>query len=339
MGVNLTSIAIRHPTSLEVLRGCAIAVDGNLELYQFLSIIRLRDGTPLKDSHGRITSHLHGLTFRTTRLISDYDIRPVFVFDGPPPEFKRAEIQRRREARERSQREYEAALATGDYSKAWSKVVMTSRLTREMIEEAKTLLGLLGVPWVQAPSEGEAQAARLAARGDVWASGSKDYDSLLFGAPRLVRFMAIGGKEFLPTRGRFRSVPPEILDLDENLRGLGLTREQLVDAALLIGTDFAAGVKGIGPKTAVRRLREWGSLERAPTEVRARLPPNVEEIRAFFLEPPVLDAPPPRPGTVREDVILRFLVEERDFARPRVDTVLKRLREARVRPSRIEDFA
>lgn len=339
MGVNLTPIAIRHPTSLEVLRGCAIAVDGNLELYQFLSIIRLRDGTPLKDSHGRITSHLHGLTFRTTRLISDYDIRPVFVFDGPPPEFKRAEIQRRREARERSQREYEAALATGDYSKAWSKVVMTSRLTREMIEEAKTLLGLLGVPWVQAPSEGEAQAARLAARGDVWASGSKDYDSLLFGAPRLVRFMAIGGKEFLPTRGRFRSVPPEILDLDENLRGLGLTREQLVDAALLIGTDFAAGVKGIGPKTAVRRLREWGSLERAPTEVRARLPPNVEEIRAFFLEPPVLDAPPPRPGTVREDVILRFLVEERDFARPRVDTVLKRLREARVRPSRIEDFA
>src|SRR6266568_436601 len=236
MGVLLTPIVVRHATSLEALRGRSVAIDGNLELYQFLSIMRTRDGRPLEDSKGRITSHLNGMAFRTTRLIADYDIRPVFVFDGPPPELKREEIRKRREAREKSIREYEAAREAGDLQTAWSKAVMTSRLTRPMVEEAKTLLSLLGLPWIQAPSEGEAQAAFLARRGDTWAAGSKDYDSLLFGAPRLVRFLAVASSEFLPSRGRSRAVPPELLDLDENLRSLGLTREQLIDVALLVGT-------------------------------------------------------------------------------------------------------
>src|SRR3989304_5014303 len=199
MGVNLTPIMIRHPTSLEALRGRTIAVDGNLELYQFLSIMRTREGQPLMDSRGRVTSHLNGLLTRTTRLIADYDIRPVFVFDGPPPDLKQAEISRRREAREKARQEYETALIAGDVGTAWSKAVMTSRLTRDMVDEAKTLLGYLGIPWVQAPSEGEAQAAFLASRGDVWAAGSKDYDALLFGAP---------GAPAVP-RGPQPGVPPE----------------------------------------------------------------------------------------------------------------------------------
>src|SRR5439155_15342523 len=131
------------------------------------------------------TSHLNGLVFRTTRLIADYDIRPVFVFDGPPPELKYEEIRRRRAAREKSQQEYQAAVVSGDTAKAWSKAVMTSRLTRPMVEEAKTLLGLLGILCVQAPSEGEAQAAFLMQRGVVWATGSQDYDYLLFAATRM----------------------------------------------------------------------------------------------------------------------------------------------------------
>src|SRR5881409_2632735 len=221
MGVLLTSITVRHPTSLEAIRGRTVAVDGNLELYQFLSIMRTRDGQPLQDSKGRITSHLNGLVFRTTRLIADYDIRPVFVFDGPPPELKYEEIRRRRAAREKSQQEYQAAVVSGDTAKAWSKAVMTSRLTRPMVEEAKIVLGSLGIPWIQAPSEGEAQAAFLAQRGDVWAAGSKDYDSLLFGAPRMVRFLAVESTEFLPSQRRSRAVPPEVLDLDENLHALG----------------------------------------------------------------------------------------------------------------------
>lgn len=325
MGVHLTPIVVRHPTSLDALRGRAIAVDGNLELYQFLSIMRTRDGTPLQDASGRITSHLNGLIFRTTRLISEYDIRPVFVFDGPPPDLKREEIRKRREAREKSRRDYQAALAAGDTATAWSKAVMTSRLTRSMVDEAKTLLGLLGIPWIQAPSEGEAQAAFLARRGDVWAAGSKDYDSLLFGAPRMVRFLAIASTEFLPSQGRSRFQPPEVIDMEENLGLLGLTRAQLIDVAVLVGTDFNEGVKGIGPKTAVKRIREWKSLDHAPADVSAGLPASVAAIRAFFADPPVSTETVPSPRAPDDQAVYRFLCDERDFAHDRVQKVIERL--------------
>ena len=339
VGVLLTPITVRHPTTLEALHGRSIAIDGNLELYQFLSIMRTRDGTPLQDSQGRITSHLNGLVFRTTRLIADYEIHPVFVFDGPPPELKWAEIRKRREVREKSQREYQVAVASGDTSTAWSKAVMTSRLTRPMVEEAKTLLGLLGIPWIQAPSEGEAQAAFLARRGDVWAAGSKDYDSLLFGAPRMVRFLAVSSTEFLPSQGRSRYVAPEVLDLEENLAHLGLTRDQLIDVAILVGTDFNDGVKGIGPKTALKRIKDWGSLDRASAEVRRQLPDHLEAIRAFFREPPVVEPGDLAPRPVDAGGVQRFLCAERDFAAARVQSVLDRLRAARPSTRRLEDFA
>ncbi|MFA5896297.1 MAG: flap structure-specific endonuclease, partial [Thermoplasmata archaeon] len=286
----------------------------------------------------QVTSHLNGLVFRTTRLIADYDIRPVFVFDGPPPELKRAEIEKRREARAKAQREYEAAVAAGDLGTAWSKAVTSTRLTRPMVDDAKTLLTYLGIPWVQAPSEGEAQAAFLARRGDVWAAGSKDYDSLLFGAPRLVRFLAVGSTEFLPSVRRSRAVPPEVLHLEENLRALGLTREQLIDVAILVGTDFFEGVKGIGPKTAVKRIREWGSLDRAPPEVRGRLPSNLEEIRSFYHDPPVAGSVDLRPRAVRAADAVRFLCDERGFSKNRVTPAIERLRSAVPRARRLDDF-
>ncbi len=339
MGVLLTPITIRHPTSLEALRGRTIAVDGNLELYQFLSVMRTRDGQALQDSKGRITSHLNGLAFRTTRLLADYDIRPVFVFDGSPPDLKRAEIQKRREAREKSQKEYQAAIAAGDTATAWSKAVMTSRLTRSMVAEAKTLLTLLGIPWIQAPSEGEAQAAFLNREGQTWATGSKDYDSLLFGAPRLVRFLAVASTEFLPSRGRSRAVPPEMLDLDENLRALGLTREELIDAAILIGTDFNPGVHGVGPKTAVRLLREHHTLSSIPSEVRRSLPDNVDAIHEFFLHPPVVPPEQIVPGTLDPEGVKKFLCDERDFAASRVESLVQRLSKRRMIRPRLDDFA
>ena len=216
---------------------------------------------------------------------------------------------------------------------------MTSRLTRSMVEEAKTLLGLLGIPWIQAPSEGEAQTAFLARRGDAWAAGSKDYDSLLFGAPRMVRFLAIGSTEFLPSQGRSRFVSPEILDLQENLHNLGLTRDQLIDVAILVGTDFNGGVKGIGPKTAVRRIREWGSLDLAPPEVRTQLPGHVDAIRAFFRDPPVVDAAELARRPVDSAGVFRFLCNDRDFTPSRVESVVARLRTPGRPSRRLEDFA
>src|SRR5262245_43291257 len=206
MGVNLTPIVLRRPLELEELAGKTLAVDAPAELYQFLALIRLPDGTPLQDSRGHITSHLAGLLYRTTRLAGEHGLRPVFVFDGRPPELKRAEIARRRTVRDRFTREHTEALEAGDLPRASPNAPLTSRLTREMLDDARRLIGLLGFPWLDAPGEAEAQAAAMAARGDVWAAASKDYDSLLFGAPRLVRFLAVRGQEFLPSKGASRPV-------------------------------------------------------------------------------------------------------------------------------------
>src|SRR5437660_9822960 len=225
MGVLLTPIAIKQDLALEDLRGKRFAVDANGELYQVLALIRLRDGSPLKDSHGRITSHLSGLFYRTTRLIADYGMELVFVFDGKPPALKFAEIHRRRTIKERYDAEHAAAIETGDLAKAYSKATMTSRLTREMAAEARELLRLMGLPVVQAPSEGEAQASHMAKQGSVWAAASKDYDCLLFGAPRLLRFLTISGREFLPSKGAFRAITPEMIDTAALMEHYRITRE------------------------------------------------------------------------------------------------------------------
>jgi flap endonuclease-1 len=327
VGVLLTPIISKQTTALDDLRGRTLAVDGNGELYQFLALIRLRDGTPLRDSKGRITSHLSGLFYRTTRLIADYALKLVVVFDGTPPPRKAQEIARRRAGREKYEEERVAALARGDLATAYGKATMTSRLTREMIAEARELLRLLGVPTVQAPSEGEAQAAHMAASSPaIWAAASKDYDSLLFGAPRLVRFLTISGREFLPSQNRFRPIEPETIDLDQLLAGWGLSREQLVDLAILVGNDFHDGIKGIGPKKALKLVQRHGRIEDMPDEIRAALGESaaVDEVRHIFLHPAVTDdfdqeTRPPDP-----DGIVHFLCDQREFSRPRVTAALER---------------
>ena len=329
MGVNLTPIVVKRVVSLDDLRGKSFAVDAFVVLHQFLALIRGRDGSPLTDSEGRVTSHLVGLAFRTTRLVADYGMRLVFVFDGRPPELKRAEVESRREAREKSEEEYRAAVAVGDYKTAFSKAVMTGRLTSDGIADAKRLLDLLGIPWVQAPSEGEAQAAYIAARGDVWASNSQDYDSLLFGAPRLVRYITIQGEEWLPSKGRARKLEPEIIELEGLLQGIGVTREQLIDLAILIGTDFNQGVRGIGPKTALKLIRAHGSIEGLSPEIVAKLPPDVDAIRRIYLEPDVTDKYSLEEGGLDEEGLHGFLCGERSFSRERVETMVRRMRRAR----------
>src|SRR5215831_1478462 len=264
MGVLLTPIIVKQTVALQDLRGRTLSVDGNGELYQFLALIRLRDGTPLRDSSGRITSHLSGLFYRVTRLIADHALKLVFVFDGTPPERKANAIKKRREIRQRYEHERNEALARGDLAQAYSKATMTSRLTREMVGEARELLRLLGLPTVQAPAEGEAQAAHMAHAPDIWAAASKDYDTLLFGAPRLVRFLTISGKEFLPSKGAFRPIVPEVLELVAQLDRWQITREQLVDLALLIGTDFNSGVHGIGPNKALALVQQYRRIEDIP---------------------------------------------------------------------------
>jgi flap endonuclease-1 len=324
LGVNLTPIVVKRHIELDDLRDRVVAIDGNGELYQFLALIRLADGTPLRDSHGRVTSHLSGLFYRTTRLIAEHGIRPVFVFDGKPPERKTVELERRRAIRARYERESEAARRAGDLARAYSKATMTSRLTRTMVDEAQELVGLMGLTAISAPSEAEAQGAHMAAQGRVWAAVSKDYDSLLFGANRLVRFLTLSGKEFLPSKGTFRAITPELIELEAMLRELAITREQLVDLAILVGTDFNEGVKGIGPKKALKLVRDHGVIEQMPAEVREAIAPTFEETRRIFLAPDVTDAYDIGFAPSDTDGILKFLCDEREFSRERVSAALER---------------
>jgi flap endonuclease-1 len=323
VGVLLTPIVVKQAVSLEALRGKILAVDAPGELYQFLALIRLRDGTPLRDSKGRITSHLAGLFYRTTRLIAEHGLKPAFVFDGAPPERKAAEIERRRATKRRYDEEHADALAAGDLPRAYSKATMTSRLTRDMVADARALLRLMGLPTVQAPSEAEAQAAHIARRGAAWAAASKDYDTLLFGAPRLARFLTISGREFLPSQNTFRPIVPELIDLDRMLEALRITREQLIDLGMLVGTDFNDGIKGIGPKKALKLVQEHGRIEEMPAQIRQAVG-DVDEVRRIYLEPNVTDDYDITFGEPDFAGVIEFMCTEREFSRDRISAALER---------------
>jgi len=327
LGVNLTPIIIKKILTLNDLKGKSLAVDANNYLYQFLSLIRTRDGTPLKDSKENITSHLVGLMFRTTRLIHDFQIDLIFVFDGQPPALKKEEIKKRRKQREKARLEWEEALKAQDYAKAFSKAVMTSRLTQNMIKDAKRLLTLLGIPHIQAPTEAEAQTAYMAMQSDVWAASSKDYDSILFGAPKLLRFLTIHGQEYLPSKRTARPLKPELITLRQLLLHYGISRSQLVDLAILVGTDFNEGIKGVGPKTALKLVKEYGRIEGLPSKFLSKITPEYQKIREIYLHPETTSKYDLNYGPLREEELFHFLCEERDFARERVETAVQRMKE------------
>jgi flap endonuclease-1 len=328
LGVNLTPIMIKHDIQLRDLAGKKLAVDANNFIYQFLSVVRTSDTVPLTSPDGTVTSHLAGLLYRVTHLTSKYDMSLVFVFDGKPPSLKQAEIDKRRQLREKATSEWKEALGVRDYTTAFSKAVMSSRLTVPMVQDAKRLLTLLGIPLVQAPSEAEAQAAYMAMKGDVWASSSKDYDTLLFGSPRLVRYLTIYGKEYLPSKGVSRPLKPELMVLQEFLAKQGISRSQLVDVAILIGTDFNKGIKGVGPKTALKLIKKHGSIDDLPDDIRVKINDHYGEVRELFLKPEITSNYNMAPGSLKEDEIYTFLCDERGFSRERVEKAVNRMKES-----------
>ena len=334
MGVDLSEVLLRRKVLLDDLSGKSLAVDAYNTLYQFLAIIRQPDGTPLMDRQGRITSHLSGILYRTANL-AEKGIRVAYVFDGQPPELKEMEIRRRRKVREEAAVKYEGALRAGKIEDARKYAQATATLKELMVEDSKRLLKGLGVPWVQAPSEGEAQAAHMAARGDVWGAASQDHDSLLFGAPRMVKNLTISGKRKLPRRQAYVEVEPEVVDLNEVLADLGLTREQLVDVGILIGTDYNPdGVKGIGPKTALKLIKELGSLEAVSARTpNLDLPENIDRIKEFFLRPDVrsdFTLSWRKPNT---EEVVDFLCKERAFSEDRVRKALDRMEAGLAKPA------
>jgi flap endonuclease-1 len=328
LGVNLRGIVPKTVVKLEDLSGKTVAIDAYNTLYQFLAIIRQPDGTPLKDNTGKVTSHLSGLLYRTSNLV-ELGIKPIYVFDGKPPELKTEEIQRRRQAKVEAKVHYEKAVAKGDMVKARMLAQATTSMKTYMKEDAHRLLDLMGLPWIQAPSEGEAQAAHMTRRGDADYCASQDYDSLLFGAPTLLRNVTVSGRRKLPSKNVYIDVVPEVFVLDKILKECEITYEQLIDVGILIGTDFNPdGIKGLGPKTALKLIQKHGTLENAVPQIKnAEFPHPPQQIREIFLHPDVSSDYKLEWKEPNLNGIVDFLVREKDFSESRVRKAVEKMRE------------
>ncbi|HEC95696.1 MAG TPA: flap endonuclease-1 [Euryarchaeota archaeon] len=314
MGVNLKDLLPKKEITFNEMKGKRIAIDAMNALYQFMAIIRQRDGKLLQDSKGRVTSHLSGLFYRTINLL-EHEIYPVYVFDGEPPKLKQKTLEKRKEVKEKAVSKLKKAKIEGKEEEIRKYAQATVMFTGKMIDESKRLLEYMGVPYVQAPSEGEAQASYMTIKGDVWATGSQDFDSLLFGAPRLIRNLTISGRRKLPGKNVYREIFPEIIVLKDFLKENDITREQLVEIGILVGTDFNEGIKGIGPKKALKSVKS-GEFE------------DYEEIKEIFLNPKVTDEYRIKFKDPIKNEILEFLCEEREFSSERVERALERLKKS-----------
>jgi flap endonuclease-1 len=320
MGVDISSIVHGKEIEIRNLAGKKIAIDAFNTLYQFLSTIRQRDGSPLMDLNGRVTSHLTGIFYRTSNLMSS-GIKPCYVFDGKPPEFK-AVSEARRNRREEARKRFEEARMRGDHKEARKYAQQSSRLTDEMVVETKKLLSAMGIPHIQAPSEGEAQTAHMCIQGDVYATASQDYDALVFGSTKLVRNLNITGKRKLPGKSIYKQINPEIYVLQDVLDSLELSREQFIQLTVLVGTDYnPGGIKGIGPKKALKLVKEKSD----PFEdVSWEFDISPESIVEWFNKPKVGRYELEWKG-VDTEAVKGILCDEHGFSEERVDNTLAKI--------------
>ncbi len=309
MGVNLREIIKKKEIKYKDLNNKIIGIDAYNTIYQFLSQIRQYDGSYFTDKQGNITSHLIGLFYRNIKLL-EYNIKPVYIFDGKPPEFKKKTLEKRKEMKEKYREKYLEALEDGDYTDAKKYASATSRIDNKIVKESKELLEVLGIPYIQAPSEAEAQASYMTKKGSIFAVGSQDYDSLLFGAKYIVRNINL--KDEL-----------ELIDLEQNLRELEINQDQLILIGMLIGTDFNEGVKGIGPKTALKIVKTY------PIEYIFKKYNLKKEVFEFFKNPPVTDNYKLDWKKIDKEKVLKLLVDKYNFSPKRVEEHLDRVLEVK----------
>ncbi|WP_288267251.1 flap endonuclease-1 [uncultured Methanobrevibacter sp.] len=314
MGVKLKDIVEAESISFKDLEGRVVSIDAFNTLYQFLSTIRQRDGRPLTDEHGNVTSHLSGILYRNSSMI-EKDIKPIYIFDGKAPELKSETQAKRREVRDEAEQIYKEALKAGDTEKARKFAMRSSKLSPEIIESSKKLLTLMGIPYVEAKGEGEAQAAYLVANGDAYAVASQDYDCLMFGAKRVVRNLAVSSN-----LGDL-----EFYQLDKVLRQLNVTREELVDMGILIGTDFCEGLKGVGAKTALK-LAHNGQLKEKIAELQKESTHDLDEVKDIFLKHNVNTDYKIKWEKPDKDKLIEFMCYEHGFSVERVSRASDRLK-------------
>ena len=325
MGLNLKELVEREKTSLDAFSAKVVAIDAYNAIYQFLASIRGPDGQQLSDSEGRVTSHLSGLLYRNVNFLS-LGIRPVYVFDGKPPSLKAAEIERRKQIKKDATVKYEKAVREGKMEDARKYAQQTTAMKDGMVRDSKHILKLFGIPYVEAASEGEATAAHLTNTGQAYACASQDFDSILCGAKKLVRNFTNSGRRKIPNRNAYVDVVPEIIETQKTLDSLGLERGQLVDVGILIGTDFnPKGFERIGPKTALKMIRQHSRLEDIPQIQEQLQEIDFEQIRKIFLDPDVTDVGQITFGQVDYEGITDYLAG-RSFSEERVRSTLNRLR-------------
>ena len=321
MGVKITDIVEKRKISFDELKNKKIAVDFSNAAYQFLTSIRQRDGTPLMDSKGNITSHLQGILSRSANLIAQ-GVKLVYVMDGKPPELKLKTQEQRYASKNIAQEKFEAAKEEGDeelmlkYSKQFTK------LTREMVEESKELIEALGIPIIHAPSEADAQIAYCCKQGDVWAAATTDFDTLLHGSPRMVTNLTVSQKR--KTATGFIKTNPDLIILDEALNNLEITQDQLIALGMLVGTDYHPGIKGIGPKKAIKIVKELETPEKIfkehPLEDQDwkevfELFKNMEIKKDYNLEW----------KTPNKEKLIEILVKKHEFSEDRIMSTLNKL--------------
>ncbi len=324
MGLQIGNIIQRKAIEMNELKGKTLAVDAFNTIYQFLSTIRQPDGTPLMDQKKRATSHLSGLFYRNINLLRE-GMKLVYVFDGKTPRLKAGTHEKREKIKEDAFEKYEKAREKEDVEEMGKYAKQLSSLDEEKIEESKALLEAMGIAVVQAPGEGEAEAAFLASSKKVFAVASQDYDSLLFGAPKLIQNLTLARKR--KTVSGYVEINPELIELEKVLNSLQINLDQLICLGILAGTDYnPGGVKGIGPKKALAIVKE----KQAPALIFKQFPDldfDWQEVFSLFKKPDVRDAEIKFPK-INQDKIREILLEH-DFSEERINSALDKLNEAK----------
>ena len=323
MGCNLRDLTTPHAVELHDLEGQRIAVDAFLIAYQFITSLRSRgsgqDGGPLRDANGHPVSHLMGFLDRATAMI-EAGIDPVFVFDGRPHELKSDTLAERKKRKIEAKEKWDAAVEAEDWDTAQKLGSQIASFTPEMVAETRKMLDLLGIANIRAPMEAEGASAVRCARGEVAAVASQDWDTLLYGAPVMVRNLVSHG-----TKKFGRVVRAERVYLEELLDDHGITHEQLVDLGIMVGTDFHPGIKGIGPKTGLKLIREHGTVEEICAVKKCEVPEKLDEIRSLFLNHPTSDKPLPDSKMCDEEGLREMLVEGHNFSERRMTRAMNRM--------------
>ncbi|MBI2499303.1 flap endonuclease-1 [Candidatus Woesearchaeota archaeon] len=322
MGINIWELLPKKEIEISDLKGKVLAVDASPAIYQFLASIRQRNGIPLMDSKGRITSHLMGISTRVTKLMAE-GLKLIFCFDGRAPDLKIYERERREHRKRVAEEKLKQAQQEEDTEAMLKYSKQTIRLSDEIISQSKELLKALGIPVIQAVSEAEAQCAYIVKQKDAWAVVSQDADALLFGTPRLIRSLTISQRRRLPSGGTIQN-KPELIDLKQTLNQLKINQDQLIVLGILIGTDYnVGGVRRIGPKIGLKLVQQQSNFDKLFQEVKPDF--NWKQIYAIFKSMPVMENYQLNWKEPDQEKVKKILVDKHDFSEERVNKTLQQI--------------